>query len=77
MAASGLIRGGRSEAQWRSEFGQLRMRIEAIERAHARKSEAKARTRRRLAEEKAELERQREILEAEAAAARVPMSWRY
>ena len=77
MAESGLIRGGRSQAQWRSEFHQIRMRLQALEREYERKAEAKARTRRRLEAEKEELERHREQLEAEAAAARVPMSWRY
>ena len=77
MAADGLIRGGRSEAQWRSEFRQLSVRIDAIERQYAGKSEAKARTRRRLQAELEGLQRQFATLEAEAASARVPMSWRY
>lgn len=77
MASAGLIRGGRSEAQWRSEFGGIDARIDWVEREYARKAESKARTRRRLLEEIEELERQRALLESEAAAARVPMSWRY
>jgi clan AA aspartic protease (TIGR02281 family) len=77
MASTGLIRGGRSEAQWRSEFGQIDARIGWAEREYASKAESKARTRRRLLQEIEELERQRLALESEAAAARVPMSWRY
>lgn len=77
MAASGMIRGGRSEAQWRSEFHQLNVRIEALEREYAGKTEAKARTRRRLESEIEGLQRHLATLEAEAASARVPMTWRY
>jgi len=76
LAASGRIRGGRSEAQWRAEFRSLQYRRESIEHEHAGKSVSKARGRQRLEAELTELERQRGILEMEADQARVPMAWR-
>jgi aspartyl protease family protein len=76
LAASGQIRGGRSQAQWRSEYANLRWRIAQIDAEHAQKATSKTRERRRLAEERADLERQLEMLEAEADQAHVPMAWR-
>lgn len=76
LAAEGLIRGGRSEAQWRSEFGGIAARIEAVESELRSKSAAKSRTRDALKAQIAELERQRDLLEDEADSARVPFQWR-
>lgn len=76
LAESGGIRGGRSEAQWRSEFAALRYRIDAAETEHEGKSEAKTRERERLQEELAELHRQLGLLEDEADHAHVPLAWR-
>jgi aspartyl protease family protein len=76
LVETGAIRGGRSEAQWRSEFHHLRARLDWVEQEYENRAEAKARSRRRLLAEKAELERQFALLEVEADRARVPMSWR-
>ena len=76
LAESGKIRGGRSQAQWRSEYNNLRWRIAQVEGEYARKAMSKTRERRRLEEERADLERQLELLEAEADQAHVPMVWR-
>jgi clan AA aspartic protease (TIGR02281 family) len=77
LASQGMIRGGRSEAQWRSEYGALRWRIARVEDEYATKAESKARERRRLEGERQELERQLSLLDTEADRARVPMSWRH
>jgi clan AA aspartic protease (TIGR02281 family) len=76
LAASGHIKGGRSQAQWQSEFGGLKQRIASARDEYENKAEAKSRERRRLEAELAELRRQLDLLEDEADAARVPMSWR-
>jgi len=76
LIEQGLIRGGRSEAQWRSEYANLRSRIEAVAREKRSKSAAKTRTRERLDQAIAELERQRTVLDDEADSAKVPFSWR-
>jgi len=76
LAESGMIRGGRSEAQWRAEYGNLRGRIAEVESEYARKATSKTRERRRLEEARADLERQLDLLEAEADQAHVPMVWR-
>jgi aspartyl protease family protein len=77
LASSGGIRGGRSEAQWRSEFAALHHRIGTVEAEHDGKSEAKSRERERLQEELSELRRQLDLLEDEADHAHVPMGWRH
>jgi len=76
LAESGRIRGGRSQAQWRAEYANLHRRIARIEREYERKATSKTRERQRLEEEQAKLERQLELLEAEADQAHVPMVWR-
>lgn len=76
LAAAGHIKGGRSQAQWRSEFGGLKHRIAAVRHEYETTAEAKARERRRLEEQLQELGRQLELLEDEADSARVPMNWR-
>jgi aspartyl protease family protein len=76
LAESGGIRGGRSQAQWRSEYTNLRWRIAQIDSEFTQKATSKTRERRRLEQKRANLERQLELLEAEADQAHVPMTWR-
>jgi chromosome segregation ATPase len=76
MAAAGMIRGGRSRAQWRSEYRNLNQRLRMIEEERSRTSSTRSREMRRLDEAREDLERQRALLEAEADHARVPMVWR-
>ncbi|HYB11877.1 MAG TPA: TIGR02281 family clan AA aspartic protease [Myxococcota bacterium] len=76
LVESGAIRGGRSEAQWRAEFQNLRLRIAAIEARRESIPPNHSRELSRLDDEKAKLERQLDLLETEADAARVPVIWR-
>lgn len=76
LAESGGIRGGRSEAQWRSEFRALSARIAKVEREYATKPQSRSRERKRLEDRRADLERQAALLETEADRARVPVNWR-
>jgi clan AA aspartic protease (TIGR02281 family) len=77
LAEAGGIRGGRSEAQWRSEYRNLRVRIANIGAEKARTPSAHTREHRRLEARAADLERERKLLEGEADQSRVPMAWRY
>jgi clan AA aspartic protease (TIGR02281 family) len=76
LAESGQIRGGRSEAQWRSEYAGLRARQAEIERDVRRLPSSRSRELERLEAERAEVDRQLSLLETEADGAHVPMSWR-
>lgn len=76
LAESGQIRGGRSEAQWRSEFGGLRARLQQVDAEMARTNSNASSKRRALDEARGDLLAQLEILEGEADQARVPMAWR-
>jgi len=76
LAESGHIRGGRSEAQWRSEYLGLRSRLERVEDEAQRTNRNQSRKLDHLDEQKSETLRQLEALEAEADQARVPMAWR-
>jgi clan AA aspartic protease (TIGR02281 family) len=76
LAEAGAIRGGRSEAQWRSEYRNLHERIARIEDEAARTPESHGRERRRLEAEHAELAHQLSLLDSEADGARVPVAWR-
>jgi clan AA aspartic protease (TIGR02281 family) len=76
LARDGQIRGGRSSAQWRSEYANLGARIERVMAEHEQKTESKTRIRRALERERARLEQQLEQLDEEADRARVPMAWR-
>jgi aspartyl protease family protein len=76
LEATGAIRGGRSEAQWRSEFLNLGDRIARIEAEATRTPESHGRERRRLDVAHAELMRQFALLDGEADRARVPVGWR-
>ena len=77
LAEAGGIRGGRSEAQWRSEYRNLQMRITHIGAEKARTPSTHTRKLRRLEARAADLERERKLLEGEADQSRVPMAWRY
>jgi len=72
----GLVRGGRSEAQWRSEYASLRRRMERVRHRQEVVPSSHSRTHEELEEQLEELERQYESLEAEADHARVPFGWR-
>jgi clan AA aspartic protease (TIGR02281 family) len=76
LVESGAIRGGRSEAQWRAEFQNVRVRIAAVEAKRETVPPNHSRELSRLDDEKAKLERQLDQLETEADAARVPVIWR-
>ena len=76
LVETGGIRGGRSEAQWRAEYKNLHYRRLAAQSEKERTPPSRSREHRRLEELLAELDRQEEILEAEADQARVPMAWR-
>ena len=76
LAESGAIRGGRSEAQWRAEYQDLRGRLERIEQESAAKSTSKARAQEKLEDERGALLAELAQLDGEADLARVPMSWR-
>lgn len=77
LASTGKIRGGRSRAQWASEYANLNARIERTQYEFEGKAESKSRVRRQLESQLEELERQLATLDEEADRAHVPMSWRY
>ena len=76
MVDDGLIRGGRSEAQWRAEFAHLDARKRAIEREQDETPSSHGREHDRLESVLDELDRQLDVLEDEADEARVPFGWR-
>jgi clan AA aspartic protease (TIGR02281 family) len=76
LAESGEIRGGRSEAQWRAEYRDLRSRLERIEQEVDSKSTSKARVQEQLEAQRGALLGDLAQLDGEADFARVPMSWR-
>ena len=76
LVENGLLRGGRSESQWRGEFRSLEQRQAERERREAHTPSSRSRLLGRLDEERAALERQLEQLHAEADRARVPDAWR-
>lgn len=73
---AGLIRGGRSESDWRSEFAQLGHRLKRIEERRENMPWTRSRARERLEDEAAEIKRQHRALEREADDAKVPYGWR-
>lgn len=76
LAQAGQILAGRSEAQWRAEYENLRARIERVD-AEARRSNPNQTSKLEALEaSRADLLRQLELLDAEADHARVPASWR-
>jgi clan AA aspartic protease (TIGR02281 family) len=76
LVETGGILGGRSEAQWRSEFRALNARIASVDREYDSKPQSRSRVRRRLEDRRVDLERQAALLDTEADQARVPVSWR-
>jgi len=76
VAESGAVRGGRSEAQWRSTFGSLRKRMEAVQEEIERTPDSRSRKHDGLELERGRLLDQLARLEAEADHARVPHGWR-
>jgi clan AA aspartic protease (TIGR02281 family) len=76
LAESGGILGGRSEAQWRAEYQDLRGRLDAVDREAARKSSSKSREIEHLEQQRATLLNDLALLDGEADRARVPMRWR-
>lgn len=76
LAASGNLRGGRSETQWRNEFGQLRQRMEYVEDQISSAPSTHGRMVAALEEQQVALERELELLETEADDAHVPDAWR-
>jgi clan AA aspartic protease (TIGR02281 family) len=76
LADSGGILGGRSEGQWRGEFMGLRVRLEELEAHRTATPPGHGRQLDRLDQEHAALERQIELLDAEADRAQVPDAWR-
>jgi clan AA aspartic protease (TIGR02281 family) len=76
LVEQGLIRGGRSEAQWRAEFASLDGRRRAVEEARDGSPSSRGRERARLQSLLADLGRDSEVLSAEADQARVPETWR-
>jgi aspartyl protease family protein len=77
LAASGGIRGGRSEAQWRSEYRNLRVRMASVDAEKTRTPSTHTREHRRLERRAADLGRELKLLDGEADQARVPMNWRH
>lgn len=76
MAETGLIRGGRSEAQWRVEFASLEGRRRAVEEQLGGTQASHGRERARLESLLADLDRDQQLLSAEADRAGVPAPWR-
>jgi clan AA aspartic protease (TIGR02281 family) len=76
LAESGQIRGGRSEAQWRSEFGGLRARLRQVDTEMSRTNSNASSKRQALDRSRSNVLAQLELLEGEADQARVPMAWR-
>lgn len=76
LAEAGVLKGGRSRMQWAQEFGAARHRISAMARARDQVPFGRTRKREQYDQEVAKLERELELLAAEADDARVPFSWR-
>jgi clan AA aspartic protease (TIGR02281 family) len=76
LVATGQILAGRSEAQWRAEYGNLRARLARVDDEARRTNPNQSSKLGDLDDARRELLRQLEILEAEADQARVPLPWR-
>ena len=76
LEVRGLIRGGRSEAQWRAEYRGLRARLQAVSAERERTPSSRGRKHRELDRAEEALRRQLAALDAEADRARVPLAWR-
>ncbi len=76
LKEAGLIRAGRSRAQWRAEYVNLRARIQYNEDRRKRVMSSHTRAHAQLEEEGKDLGRQLALLDSEADRGRVPYSWR-
>lgn len=76
LVEAGVIKAGRTEAQWRGQFESLAARRAAIEHELERINPNWTVRRGELEAALGETERQVEVLEAEADDAHVPMAWR-
>ena len=76
LKEAGLIRAGRSKAQWRAEYSNLLLRIQRHQDRRDNMASSHSRSRSQLEEKIEQLERQRAVLDQEADRARVPYSWR-
>jgi clan AA aspartic protease (TIGR02281 family) len=76
LAESGVLPGGRGEAQWRTSFRNLRDRIEAVQQVIERTPDSRSRKVAGLEEQRKGLLEQLARLEAEADEAHVPFAWR-
>ena len=76
LAETGQILSGRSEAQWRAEYGNLRTRLARVDDEAQRTNPNQSSKLGDLDLARRDLLRQLEILEAEADQARVPLTWR-
>jgi clan AA aspartic protease (TIGR02281 family) len=76
LAEQGLIRGGRSQAQWRTEFASLEARRREVEGELGGTQGSHGRERARLNSLITDLDRDLVVLTAEADQARVPDAWR-
>ncbi len=74
LAENGLIRGGRSEAEWRAEFQNLRMQLQMVR--GPRDGDPTSTWSERVEARRAALRQQLDQLEDEADQAHVPQSWR-
>lgn len=76
LVESGVLRGGRSESQWRGEFHSLELRLAENDAHQTRTPSSRSRAHDRLDHERGALERQLEQLHGEADRAHVPDAWR-
>jgi hypothetical protein len=76
LAEGGDLRGGRSENQWRMEFGGLQRRLGEIDLRRGVTPPSRSRLLAELDQQQSEAERQLESLDAEADQVNVPDSWR-
>lgn len=76
LAEAGVLKGGRTEEQWRNQFARVAALRQAIENALDEINPNWTVRRAELEESLVEADRQRDVLEAEADDAQVPMAWR-
>lgn len=76
LAESGMLPGGRGEAQWRMSFSNLRARIEAVQAEIEGTPDSRSRKIAGLEGQRQGLLEQLALLEADADQAHVPFAWR-
>ena len=76
LAESGLLKGGRSQGQWRAQFGNMQARIEAGEQMLDDVPSSRSRKRAAIQQAIDQLHDEYKLLEDEADDARVPFAWR-